>query len=278
MKFPDWIIYGGALALILTVTDRWAERSMAPAAPPPPGPGEMALFATFTPFHPGQIITLPLMDKQEKRGTAFSVARDGEWVVARESLKDCPHPFINVGGNLGVPFETRRIDGLDNYVLAVTNGGGRPLPVAHPETLKPGMRGFMPGFPQGRVGEATGRLIGETHLTSPRRFETPETVMAWAVAGHTQDIPGSLNQLLGGPTLNARSEVVGITIKTRPRRGRIYSSTPQTLTAITRAASRSGTPAAVSGPEDLLTRRNYGTVSDTLRREYRVVQVGCINS
>lgn len=274
MKIPDWIVYGGALALIIGVTGHWAENSVAPEAPPPPGPGEMALFATFTPFSPSEIITLPLMDKQEKRGTAFSVSKDGEWVVARESLKDCAHPFINVGGNLGVPFTTRQIEGLENYVLAVTSGGGRPLPLANPESLKAGQRGFMPGFPQGYIGEATARLIGETRLRSHRRFEAPETVMAWAVAGRTQNIPGSLNQLLGGPTLNAHSEVVGITIKTKPRRGRIYSSTPQTLTALVSTADKP----QEAGAENLLTRRNYGTVSDTLRREYRVVQVGCIKT
>ncbi|ESQ77791.1 serine protease [Asticcacaulis sp. YBE204] len=271
---PDWMVYGTAVALLVVIPGRWGDKSMSPPAPPPPGEGEMALFAAYTPFSHAEIITLPLMNKIEYRGTAFSVSKSGEWVLSRESIRNCRYPFLNVGGNLGVRIRVQYKRSLDNYVLAVTDSGARPLPFADPATIKPGMRGFMPGYPHGQVGEATGRLIGKTKLRTGKRFQKPETVLAWAEAGHTAQIPGSLNQLIGGPTLNAQSQVIGITLKTNPRRGRIYSSTPETVAKIGTTPSRKYD----FEHEDLLTRRNYGVVSDTLRREYRVAQVGCIQS
>lgn len=271
---PDWMLYGSAIALMVVIPGRWADKSMSPPAPPPPSASEMALLSAYTPFSHNEIISLPLMNDIDYRGTAFSVSKSGEWILARESIRNCRYPFLNIGGNLGVRIRVQYKRSLDNYVLAVTESGARALPFADPKTIKPGMRGFMPGYPHGQVGEATGRLIGETRLKSGKRFQKAETVLAWAEAGHTADISGSLNQLLGGPTLNAQSQVIGITLKTKPRRGRLYSSTPATLNEI------GSTPARTYDyeHEDLLTRRNYGIVSDTLRRDYRVAQVGCIQS
>lgn len=270
----DWLLYGSAVALMVIVPGRWADKSMSPPAPPPPAPGEAALFATYSPFSHNEIISLPMMNDIDYRGTAFSVSKSGEWVLARESIRNCRYPFLNLGGHLGVRIRVQYKRSLDNYVLAVTESGARPLPFADPKTIKPGMRGFMPGFPQDQVGEATGRLIGETRLKTGKRFEAAEPVLAWAEAGHTEDVSGSLNKLLGGPTLNAQSQVIGITLKTKPRRGRLYSSTPATLAKIGNTPSRTYD----FEHEDLLTRRNYGIVSDTLRRDYRVAQVGCIQS
>jgi serine protease Do len=274
MGLPDWFIYGSIVGLLVVVPGKWGDKSMSPPAPPPPGVGEMALFSSFTPFTQSEIITLPMMEKVEPRGTAFSVSKSGEWIVARESIKSCRYPYINVGGNLAVPFKVNYKASKDNYVLAVTEGGARPLPLADTKTIEPGMRGFMPGYPHGQVGEATVRLIGETKLKSGKRFKKAETVFAWAEAGHTEQIGGNLNLLLGGPTLNAKSEVIGITLESKPRRGRIYSSTPDMVSKMANTPSRKYD----NGREDLLTRRNYGVVSDTLRREYRVVQVGCIKT
>lgn len=271
---PDWLLYGSAISLLVIIPGKWGEKDMTPPPPPPPGEGEMALFASFSPFTPTEIVSLPLLDKLEARGSAFSVSKSGEWVMARESIRNCRYPYLNVGGNLGVPFKIRQSGSTDNFVLGVTTSGARPLPLAAPDTIKPGMRGFMPGFPQGQVGEATARLIGEGKIKSRKRFQAPEKVLVWAEAGHSVNITGSLNLLLGAPTLNAHSEVVGITLKTRPRRGLIYSSMPETVAAIANTPSRKYD----FGYEDLLTRRNYGVVSDTLRREYRVAQVGCIKT
>ncbi len=270
----DWLLYAACITTIAVVTSQWHETSDAPPAPPPPGIGEMALFANFTPFAASSIINLPVDDQKVMTGTAFSVSQSGDWIVARDSIRGCTHPFLNIGGNLGVPFKIRDVKGVDNYVIGVTNGGARPIPLADPKDIKPGIRGFMPGFPGGDPGEATARLIGTTVLEKSKRGGHNELVLAWAKAGKTEGLKGDLNRLIGAPVIDDNSHAIGIVIKESPRRGRIYTSVPATLLNI-------GTPperAPDYESESVVTKRNYGIVADTLRREYRIAQVGCIKS
>ncbi len=270
----DWLLYAAVITGIVVAVGNWRDQSNAPAAPPPPGVGEMALFANFTPFAASSIINLPVDDQKVMTGTAFSVSQSGEWVVAKTSVGTCKHPFLNIGGNLGVPFKVREVKGVDNYFIAVTEGGGRPLPLADPATIKPGIRGFMPGFPGGEAGEATARLIGTTTLEHSKRGQGNETVMAWALAGRTDGLKTDLNKLVGGPVMDDNSRVIGIVIREDPRRGRIYTSIPATLVSLTGQAQRQ--PDFEN--EATVTKRNYGIVADTLRREYRIAQVGCVKS
>ncbi len=270
----DWLIYAAAITGIVVVTTQWHETSDAPPAPPAPGVGEMALFANFTPFAASSIINLPVDDQKVMTGTAFSVSQTGAWIVAKQSLRGCTHSFLNIGGNLGVPFKIRTIKGIDNYVIAQTDGAGRPLPLADPKTIKPGIRGFMPGFPGGEAGEATARLIGTTVLEKAKRGGQNEVVLAWAEAGRTADLKGDLNRLVGGPVIDDNSRAIGIVIREAPRRGRIYTSVPATLLTMGNQPDRR--PDFEN--EAIVTKRNYGIVADTLRREYRVAQVGCIKS
>jgi hypothetical protein len=269
----DWLLYAAVITGIVVGVGTWRDQSNAPLAPPPPGVGEMALFANFTPFAASSIINLPVDDQKVMTGTAFSVSQSGEWVVARNSVGTCKHPFLNIGGNLGVPFKVREVKGADNYFIAQTEGGGRPLPLADPASIKPGIRGFMPGFPGGEAGEATARLIGTTVLEHSKRGQGNETVLAWALAGHTDGLKTDLNKLVGGPVIDDNSRVIGIVIREDPRRGRIYTSVPATLTALTGSARQPDFE-----NEATVTKRNYGIVADTLRREYRIAQVGCVKS
>lgn len=274
LKLPDWFIYGATLTIMVTVASGWHENTPAPPAPPTPGVGEMALFANFTPFSTGSIMNLPFENTKHMTGTAFSLSRKGEWVIAHESVRNCKHPFLNIGGNLAVPVQIVPIKGIDNYVLGITDGGGHPLALADPKSIEPGQRGFMPGYPNGEVGEATARLIGQTVIEGSKRFEKPETVLAWAKAGQTAGLKGDLNQLAGGPTLDDNAHIIGVTLMEKPRRGRIYSSTPLTLSKI---ASLTAYQPDMSIHLNI-TKHNYGIMSDTFRRDYQVVQVGCIQS
>ncbi len=270
----DWLLYAAGVAAMVLVTRAWHEESNSPPAPPPPGIGEMSLFATFTPFNAGSIINLPVDNQKVMTGTAFSLSQTGEWVVARPSIAGCTHPFINVGGGLAVPFKTRDVPGADNYVIATTEGAGRGLPMVDPAEVKPGIRGFMPGYPGGNAGEATARLIGVTTMERTTRGGHNEVVLAWALAGKTTELKSDLNQMIGGPVLDDGAHVMGITIGENPRRGRIYTSLPSAVAAL--LAQSGAKPDMESEPT--LTKHNYGIVSDTLRREYRVAQVGCIKS
>ena len=274
MRIPDRFLYLVVLIAIVAGTGYWHESSDAPPAPPPPGRGEMSLFANFTPFSAISIINLPVDDQKTMTGTAFSISQNGQWIMGADSIRGCPHPFLNIGGNLGVPFTVTHVAGIDNYVVGTTEGAGPPLPLADPKTIEAGKRGFAVGFPAGEAGEATARLIGRTVIERHKRYQHNEEVMAWAQAGRTSGIRGDFNQLLGGPLITDQAGVVGVVLRESPRRGRIYTSTPETLAKLSATAQRRPDFEA----SDTLTKHNYGIVADTLRREYRVAQVGCIKS
>ena len=53
-----------------------------------------------------------------------------------------------------------------------------------------------------------------------------EPVLAWAEIGRTAGLAPSLAGLSGAPALDAAGRVIGVTIAQAPRRGRIYTTTP----------------------------------------------------
>ena len=67
--------------------------------------------------------------------------------------------------------------------------------------------------------------------------------------------------------------MIGVTIAESPRRGRIYTTAPETVGAML-AASRTPLPATAQASP--LTPENYGRVADDLRRNLRVAQVVCL--
>jgi hypothetical protein len=103
-------------------------------------------------------------------------------------------------------------------------------------------------------------------------------VLAWAEAGRTDGLSGDLAGLSGAPALNVRGEVVGVTLAEAPRRGRIYTTSPE---AIRQALARAHVvvlpgQAAPTAPGEPLTVENYGRIADSLRRDLRVAQVACL--
>jgi len=65
---------------------------------------------------------------------------------------------------------------------------------------------------------------------------------------------------------------VGVTIAEAPRRGRIYTTSPET-TARTLAASGRKLSELPGSP---ISADNYGRVADDLRRNLRIAQVVCL--
>jgi hypothetical protein len=68
--------------------------------------------------------------------------------------------------------------------------------------------------------------------------------------------------------------VVGVTIAEAPRRGRIYTTAPETVQRLIEEAGAPTPVAASSGAR--LTPQNFGRVADSLRRDLRVAQVVCL--
>ena len=273
LPFGDWLIYGLLIAALLVTALRLREGSDAPPAPPGADAVEGALLGPVTPFDPTVTVNAPDIPFQPAAGTAFAISADGRWLTARHVVEGCRRPAIVVGGGRAVQADVRLAPRAD-VALLITEGGPVALPLAVRAPLRIGQRAFHPGFPQGKVGEVATRLLGRETLKVLGRGERDEPVLAWAEVGRTDGLKGTLSGLSGAPALDRQGRVVGVTIAEAPRRGRIYTTAPDTLAPAVRGL--------VSPDERVLgepiTVENYGRVSDELRRDLRVAQVVCLSA
>jgi hypothetical protein len=105
------------------------------------------------------------------------------------------------------------------------------------------------------------------------RGKRDEPVLAWAEVGRTDGLGGTLAGLSGAPVLDRQGRAVGVTIAESPRRGRIYTTSPDTFGPAIRGVQRPDEP--LTGR--IVTVDNYGLVADDLRRDLRVAQVVCLS-
>ncbi|MBA4794090.1 MAG: trypsin-like peptidase domain-containing protein [Phenylobacterium sp.] len=270
-RLPDWLVYASVvLALLISAIGR-QERADAPP-PPPPVPGEEGLpLGPASPFDPAVVVDVPTQ-AEPGAGTAFSVSDDGVWITARHVVDGCTQAAIMVADGRGVDAQVF-IDPRGEAAILVTEGGAPALPLGLDQTLRRGDRAYHPGFPQGQPGEATSRLLGRENLVIRGRGARTESVLVWAETGRTDGLTGTLAGLSGAPALDSAGRVIGVTVAEAPRRGRIYTTAPETvLTALTASGRR---PANFAMGEPV-TPENYGRVADNLRRDLRVAQVICL--
>jgi len=270
-RLPDWIIYlVVVLALLFGALGR-RERANAPPAPPPmPGEDGPALGAA-SPMDP--IVTVdPPARTGPDAGTAFSIGNGGVWVTARHVVEGCSQVALVVGDGRGVAARVT-LDPQGESAILTTDGGAPAVPLAPASSLRRGAQAFHPGFPHGQAGETASRLLGRETLVFRGRTTRREAVLVWAEIGRTAGLQGSLAGLSGAPALDSSGRVIGVTIAEAPRRGRIYTTTPDSLLAmITRARQQTSPDAAGIA----ITSENYGRTADALRRDLRVVQVVCV--
>ncbi len=272
LGLPDWAVYAVVVGGLLIFSLVRRENADAPPAPAPPDELEGALLGPVTPFDPSVTVHAPDTPFQPASGTAFSIARDGRWVTARHVVEGCRRPALVVGGGRAVAADVRLAPRADVAVL-ITQGGPPALPVEATAPLRRGQRAFHPGFPQGRPGEVASRLLGRETLKVTGRGARDEPVLAWAEVGRTAGLNGTLSGLSGAPVLDRQGRVVGVTLAESPRRGRVYTTAPDTFGPAIRGQQQAdevllGEPITVD---------NYGLVADSMRRDLRVAQVVCLS-
>lgn len=269
-KLPDWLIYVAVVAALVVAALGRREVADAPA-PPPPVEGEQAVpLGPASPFDPSIVVEVPDAASPSS-GTAFSVADDGVWLTARHVVDGCSQAAIVVANGRGVSAKVR-IDLRGEAAVLTTEGGAPAMPLGLSLPLTRGDRAFHPGYPQGQPGEVTSRLLGRETLVIKGRGARSEPVLVWAEVGRTDTLEGPLSGLSGAPALDVAGRVIGVTIAEAPRRGRIYTTAPETVLQILSANPRRASAFAVGEP---ITTENYGRVADSLRRDLRVAQVVC---
>lgn len=274
MRFPhlpDWMIYAAVIGVILIASLSRGERAEAPHDlhdDEEAGP----LLGPITPFDPSVTVAAP-DDFQPVSGTAFSIAGDGRWITARHVVEGCRKPALVIDKTRALAADVRLAARAD-VALLLTDGGPPALPIASQAPLYKGQRAFHPGFPQGRPGEVASRLIGRETLRIRGHRSYDEPVLAWAEAGRTKGLKGTLSGLSGAPVLDRRGRVLGVTIAESPRRGRIYTTAPDTFVPTVGAQQRADEQALGQA----VTTQNYGAVADRLRRDLRVAQVVCLTT
>ncbi len=272
-RLPDWTIYAAVIGVLVVVSLGRRENADAPAATVEIVEEDGALLGPVTPFDPAVTVNAPDIPFQPASGTAFSIAEDGRWLTARHVVEGCRQPALVVGDNRAVGADVRLAERAD-IALLITQGGPPALPIASNIDLRQGQRAFHPGFPQGQPGEATSRLLGREVLRVRGRGQRDEPVLAWAETGRTAGLEGTLAGLSGAPVLDRNGRAIGVTVAEAPRRGRIYTTAPETYGPAIRGEQRAD-ERVLAQP---ITTDTYGAVSERLRRDLRVAQVVCLSA
>ena len=270
-RLPDWLIYLAVVVALIVATRRQREEAPPPPAPPTAEDEQVGpALRGASPFDPQVMVEAPA-EAHDGVGTAFAVDDRGVWLTARHVVEGCGLVGV-VAGRGRVVQADWRIHPQADLAILTTRGGPDPLPVTPaPADLRQGQRAFHVGFPQGEPGEATTRLIGRETLVVVGRGQRREPVLAWAEAGRTRGLQGTLAGLSGAPALWPDGRVLVVTVADAPRRGRIYTTAPETFVQVLRAV-----PPDTTEPGPALSVENYGDVADALRRQMRVAQVICL--
>ncbi len=261
-KIPDWLIY---LVLLIIIMAGVMSRSSQTNTSPPPELGP-ALPNT----HPTDKTVLVEIDAPTSGiGTAFAVDNNGTWMTARHVVDGCDQ--VGLALNRGQYVKMGKIIVASDVDIALLSSRWKRKPLARDfESVRQlGEHGFFIGFPQGKPGEAVGKLLGRHKMVIRGRYRTSEPILAWAEIGRTQGLKGSLGGLSGGPVFDKDGELVGLVTAESPRRGRVYTVAPRSLAAAL-------SPLSTKPGRQAITLGDYGRRADSLRRARRVAKVVCL--
>ena len=251
------------MAVILINANMKSKSRNAPLLPPELGPA----LPNQRPSDPNVLVDIQAPESGV--GTAFALDDKGTWMTARHVVDGCDEVGLRVSGSKVVKATKVRVSETTDTALLDTPWSRTPLARDFYSQKRIGEHGFFFGFPQSRPGEAAGKLIGRHRMIVKGRYRTNEPILAWAESSRTQGLKGSLGGMSGGPVLDSDGEVIGIVTAESPRRGRIYTVAPRSITAIIpRLEQQQATSAIDLG--------NYGRQADQYRRSRRITQVLCL--
>ncbi len=296
MRIPDWVVYAVVLAVIVGTLfssgsgDRddpfrpaTREREIADSrsdvpAPairrpkpdtPKPVPEEGGALPESHPFD--ERVLVQVGDAEDGIGTAFAINEAGAWLTARHVVDGCSKVGLAVGNGRMVRVDEVRTSDNTDLALLITDRAPVALKLDLDRALHLGEAGFHVGFPQGMSGEAYSSLESRSNLVTRGRYAMEEPVLAWAEQGRSDGINGTLSGMSGGPVFDRDGAVVGVTVAESPRRGRIYSASPDSIRRFLESQGLVA-PGIDARP---ISSSSYAAEADRLRDSRAVVKVLC---
>lgn len=272
MRIPDWIVFTLILAVVVWALFTGARDDADAPEPPPIAMEDLGpLLPDAKPYDDEVLVQVG--EVMDGIGTAFALDGRGVWLTARHVVDGCQDVGLLYSGNRLLRVDEVKTDKHADLAILYTSFAPNALQIARRSDLRIGEPGFHIGYPQGKPGEATSRLLSRSRLISRGRYSVDEPVLAWAEMGRTRGIDGTLAGISGGPVFDRNGGVVGVTVAESPRRGRIYTAAPSSILAL---ATEN---ALQDGGSDLFdfSIENYFEVADRLREERSVVKVVCRN-
>ena len=224
----------------------------------------------------GPIFSITIEDKQRSStGTAFSVSNNGTWVTARHVADGCDKIALQKAKQNFV--RVQRVQHHPNADISIlqTNGGTPPLPGIEKRITR-GQDGYSFGFPKGEPGDVHAKVIGKRTMAVRGRYSTREPVIAWSQIRRVPDRGTHLGGISGGPWVDANGRIIGVHVAGAPRRGRSYSSTPQSLIYVLRRAGVDTKGIGEDSSSISVNNSDFSTVGGELRRRLTVAKVYCL--
>lgn len=289
MRIPDWVVYAVVLAVIVgtlfssgasdddpfRVRDEVARTDVAP-----PGidtrPGSRAPTPDAGPVLPDsdpfdERVLVQVGDAEDGIGTAFAINEAGAWLTARHVVDGCTRVGLAVGNGRMVRVDEVHTSEDSDLALLVTDRAPVALQLDLDRELRVGEPGYHVGFPQGMSGEAVSILESRSNLVTRGRYAMEEPVLAWAEQERTIGIEGTLSGMSGGPVFDGDGAVIGVTVAESPRRGRIYSASPDSIRSFLDGQGL----VAPGGDARPISATSYAAEADRLRDSRAVVKVLC---
>ena len=108
------------------------------------------------------------------------------------------------------------------------------------------------------------------------RYSTREPVVAWTQIRRVPDRGTHLGGISGGPWVDKKGRIIGVHVAGAPRRGRSYSSTPESLIYVLNRAGVDTKTIGADRDRISVNKLDFPKIGEKLRRRLTVAKVYCL--